>query len=163
METNRNSRRTIRGNYSNKRERINSNRSRRGSNFNSRKRSESSDIREKILLQCIISGMILFVALILNFVKTDFTVNMKSSLRMALSTETSREDLINQATKINDMVDSMRNSVQGVFITENDDFRHIELQNEQHISEEMDFRIDEDILGRIDDNEKKWQSLDGKY
>lgn len=134
--------------------------------YKSREKKET-DIREKILVQCIVSSVILATALTVCFIKTETTQNLKDSLKVALSTEVSREDLLKQ-------VDSLKTSVKDIFGDKEKDTilkkpevntEYIENENEnKNKIESTENRIDDEILekinGGIENYEKKNSMLD---
>jgi len=126
--------------------------------------AEKTDIREKILIQCIVSGVILFIALSINFVKTDFTLSVKNSLKSTLSTETNPDNLMDQAAKINNMMSNIRDSVQGIFVSDQVvNYSDTSIHAGEYVDDNADFRIDEEILERINDTEKKRLPMSGEY
>ena len=109
----------------------------------SRGKQEQSAIKEVILTQCIVSGVILFILMLSNLIRTDFTTNIRSQLKIAITNQMTVEDAIG-------IFSNLQNSFGNIFgntaaDSENEVPR--ENNNETVINGVMaDFRIDEDIL-----------------
>ena len=92
----------------------------RGANFSRGKRYVNKrvaefSLREMLLQQCILSGLILFVALAISFLPFSFANELRGSVKHALSQEGSVEGLLNIAGGITDRYESFKNDIKSMF------------------------------------------------
>jgi len=92
----------------------------RGTNFSrgkryGNKREVGQSLREMLVQQCIVSGLILFAALAISFLPFGFAGDLRSYVKHTLSQEGSVEGLLNIAGGITDRYESFKSSVKLLF------------------------------------------------
>jgi len=80
-----------------------------------RRHETETGFREMLVQQCIVSGLILFVALALNFLPLSFVNDLRGGIKRALSQEGSADGLLDAVGGIADRYESLMNSIKSVF------------------------------------------------
>lgn len=80
-----------------------------------RRHEAEKSFREMLVQQCIVSGLILFVALMMNFIPMSFANELRGGVKRALSQEGSADGLLDAAGGIADRYESLKNSIKSVF------------------------------------------------
>jgi hypothetical protein len=121
--------------------------------YSSRKvvEKEKISLKEVIILQSTVCGIILAVVLLISFIKIPFTINLRNNLKIAISSTSSIEEIISSSKNVVLSIGNIKNSVQTIFGGENTEVDDTNISVEQAINSEGQNRIDENILKQIND------------
>lgn len=118
------------------------------------KNKADNNYAETVLLQCIISSAVLLILLVVCLVKTDFTNNLRYSLKTAITAQTTLEDLKNSVSIFNKKpasTEPLKDTGEPALVTESPGTENTQSNTEPTDSSAnpATFRIDEDILEEI--------------
>ena len=80
------------------------------------KREAELGLREMLVQQCIISGLILFLALTISFLPLGFVSELRGSVKHALSQEGTADGLLDMAGGLADRYESLKKSLKSMFL-----------------------------------------------